>query len=165
MADRISHSELLRILAYSPETGQFTWKIQASPKAKIGQIAGSVVALGYLSVKYRGIGYLAHRLAWFYVNGEWPQTDLDHHDLDKRNNKISNLREATVSQNAANRRLSSNNTTGFKGIRARANNRWRAAIEHHGKHISLGTYGSKEQAHAAYCAAAHRLFGEFARAA
>jgi len=133
--------------------------------AQAGYIAGNLSRNGYRRIKVLGVECLAHRLAWFYVLGVWPSQKLDHKDGDKINNRFANLREATVSQNAANKRLSSNNTTGFKGIRARANNRWRAAIEHQGQHISLGTYGSKEEAHAAYYEAAQRLFGEFARAA
>lgn len=165
MDERISHSELLRVLDYSPETGQFIWKIQASAKAKIGWIAGAIVSNGYLSIRYRGRQYLAHRLAWFFVNGEWPPTDLDHRDTDKRNNRISNLRQTNPSLNGANKTIAANNTSGAKGVRLRANNRWRASIEHGGKFISLGTYGSREEASEAYLAGAKKLHGEFARAA
>lgn len=165
MSETISHSELLRLLDYNPETGIFRWKVTASGRAKAGNVAGSIGGNGYRRIRIFGTEYLAHRLAWFYVKGDLPPSDLDHKDGSKINNRFSNLRVSTVSQNAANRRLPATNTTGFKGIRARANDRWRAAIEHNGKHISLGTYGSKEEAHAAYCEAAQRLFGEFARAA
>jgi hypothetical protein len=165
MAKRlISHAELLRALDYSPETGVFTWKIQASTRALVGSVAGSAYG-DYWSVRYLSVNYLAHRLAWFYVNGEWPPSDLDHRDTDKRNNRISNLREADDSLNGANKRLAANNTSGAKGVRRRANNRWRASLEHGGKFISLGTYGSREEASAAYLAGAQKIFGDFARAA
>lgn len=161
----ISHSELLRVLDYRPETGVFTWKIQASPRALVGSIAGTPISLGYWSIKYCGQAYLAHRLAWFYVNGEWPATDLDHRDLDRQNNKISNLRETNDALNGANKGLAANNTSGAKGVRRRPNNRWQAIIEHYGKTICLGTYGSREEARAAYLVGAQQVYGEFARAA
>lgn len=153
------------MLDYNPLTGRFTWKVSVSARATAGSPAGSLHRNGYWRIKVAGVEYLAHRLAWFYVHGVWPALGLDHKYGDKANNRIADLRPATVSQNAANKGLPATNTTGLKGIRARKNNRWRAAIERDGECISLGTYGSKEDAHAAYCAAAERLFGEFARAA
>lgn len=165
MTETVPHSELLRLLDYDPETGIFRWKVAASGRVKPGGLAGSKCGNGYRKIRVKGVYYLVHRLAWFYVLGVWPSIRLDHKDTDKANNRFGNLREATVSQNAANKGLSSINTTGFKGIRERANNRWRAAIEHQGEEISLGTYGSKEEAHAAYYEAAQQLFGDFARAA
>ena len=164
MAGKITHSELLRVLDYSPKTGIFTWKIQASQRALVGRSAGRASG-EYWAIKYCGRSYLAHRLAWFYVHGTWPGSDLDHRDTDKKNNRIANLRMANDSLNGANKRLAANNTSGAKGVRARANNRWRASIEHHGKFVSLGTYGSREEASAAYLAGAQQLYGDFARAA
>lgn len=161
---KIAHGELLRILDYSHETGVFIWKILASSRAKPGQKAGAKVCGGYLSIKYKGESFLAHRLAWFYVNGEWPDGPLDHRDGIRTNNAIANLREADTSLNAANKRRQINNTSGAKGVQKRANNRWRASIEHGRKWISLGTYGSREEASAAYLEGARMLFGDFARA-
>lgn len=162
---KISHSELLRVLDYSPETGIFTWKISTSPRVKPNDVAGRKLKAGYRQIRVFGRLYLAHRLAWFYVRGLWPSSDLDHCDTNKDNNGIANLREANDSLNGANKVLAINNTSGAKGVRKRANNRWRASIEHRGKFISLGTYGSIEEARAAYLAGAQQIHGEFARAA
>ena len=163
--EMISHSELIRVLDYSPETGQFTWKIHASTRARIGDIAGRLNRAGYRQIRVDGRLYLAHRLAWFYVNGSWPSTDLDHRDLDKDNNRLSNLRETDDSLNGANKAPPVTNTSGAKGVQRRPNNRWRASIEHRGRWISFGTYGSKEEASEAYLAGARAIHGEFARAA
>lgn len=165
MKPTLSHADLMRRLNYDPETGLFTWKYPTSRRVKAGQIAGGPSHRGYWRILISDVEYYGHRLAWFYTFGAWPAVDLDHRDGDKTNNKISNLRPATVSQNAANRKIPVNNTTGFKGVRATESNRWRAVVEHGGKQISLGTYGTREEAHAAYCEGAKRLFGEFARAA
>lgn len=164
MKPTLSHADLLRRLNYDPETGLFTWKYPTSRRVKTGQFAGMPSHSGYWKIIISDVEYSGHRLAWFYTFGVWPSSDLDHRDGNKANNRIINLRLATVSQNAANRKTPVSNTSGFKGVRARENNRWRAVIEHGGKQISLGTYGTREEAHAAYCGAAERLFGEFARA-
>ena len=131
----------------------------------IGYKAGRLIGTGYRAIKYRERSYLAHRLAWFYVNGEWPETDLDHRDTDKQNNRIINLRPTNDSLNGANKIIAINNTSGAKGVQKRKNNRWRASVEHYGKWISLGTYGSREEASEAYLAGARELFGDFARVA
>jgi hypothetical protein len=150
---------LLQLVDYDPETGIFT-----RGGAKVGTGSGPP-SNRYCQLKVAGSRYLAHRLAWFYVHGIWPEHGIDHKDNNRLNNRISNLRLASASQNAANKRRPATNTTGFKGVRAKPNNRWRSEIQHNGKSISLGTYATKEEAHAAYCSAAQRLFGEFARAA
>jgi len=123
------------------------------------------VSGGYWRIKVGDRSTLAHRLAWFYVNGTWPDRAIDHIDANKLNNRISNLRLASVKQNSANRKIGKNNTSGFKGIQSRPNGRWRASYETDRKWVSLGTYGSKEEASAAYLASLELRFGEFARAA
>lgn len=163
--DNLSHSELLRVLDYNRETGRFTWKINASSRAKIGFIAGRLLPAGYRQIRVFKRLYLAHRLAWFYVHGVWPAADLDHRDLNKDNNGIENLRETNPSLNGANKGLAANNTSGAKGVQRRRNNRWRASIEHRGEWISFGTFGSKEEASEAYLAGARAIHSEFARAA
>lgn len=166
MADNaISHSELLKLLHYSPETGVFTWKIHVNSRARPGWVAGSLVGEGYWRIKVGNRSTLAHRLAWFYVNGTWPDRAIDHIDANKLNNRISNLRLASVKQNSANRKIGKNNSSGFKGIQARPNGRWRASYESDGKWYSLGSYGSREEASDAYMASLKERHGEFARAA
>lgn len=160
----LAHDKLLSLLHYNPETGIFTWKVNASTRARIGVRAGRESS-GYRQIRIHGWLYLEHRLAWFYMNGQWPDGDIDHKDTDKLNNRISNLRPANDAQNAANKNLLKSNTTGFKGIQARPNGRWRASMEAAGQWISLGTYGSKEEAAEAYLTALESRHGEYARAA
>jgi hypothetical protein len=85
---------------------------------------------------------------------------------DRANDRLANLRLATSSQNAANKKKHSNNTSGFKGVHLRkGTSRWAAAIRVGQKRIHLGFFSTPEQAHAAYAAAAKEHFGEFARSA
>ena len=165
MLNAISHERVMELFNYDPETGILTWKVRRSKRFKVGHIAGTIrQKTGYREVEIEGRYYLAHRLAWFYVHGTWAKR-IDHRDGDRLNNRAANLREATVSQNAANKKMNVTNRCGFKGVRASGRNRWRATIETNHKSYSLGTFGTPEEAHAAYMAAAEKLFGEFARAA
>ncbi len=108
--------------------------------------------------------YKAHRLAWFYMTGEWPPDQIDHIDGDRDNNRLVNLRKATNAQNGANARLSKNNSSGFKGVSFDTSvGRWRASIRRNRQLHYLGFFNTPEEAHAAYASAAVQLFGEFAR--
>lgn len=160
----ISHKELLRLLSYSGETGIFIWlqdrnfgQFQAGSRA--GHRCNS---LNYRAVKIFGRTYKEHRLAWFYIHGEWPPEMVDHVDGDPTNNKIANLRLATRKQNAANRKVDRKHSVGLKGV-SRSGNRFYAKIYFEEKLRALGGYATAEEAHAAYCMAAKKLRGEFAR--
>lgn len=150
------------LLDYDPDLGVFRWRFSRRG-ASAGKVAGNRMSNGYIMIETCGSRYLAHRLAWFFVTGEWPSGHLDHIDGDPSNNRISNLRIASASQNAANKRRSRNNTSGFKGVHLDGSGRWRAAIKVDGKRTYLGSYDSPEDAHRAYVEAAERLFGEYAR--
>lgn len=92
--------------------------------------------------------------------------DVDHIDRNGLNNRRSNLRLATRSQNMANMGRPKRNTSGFKGVGwHRERSKWQAYIRVHGKLIHLGRFAEKEQAAEAYAVAASKHFGEFARLA
>jgi len=93
-----------------------------------------------------------------------PVVEVDHEKGNRLDNRKSELRICTRSQNCANRKkLQATNTSGFKGVCfSKASQKWQAGIKVHGKSIYLGQYLTPEEAHAAYCAAAKALFKEFA---
>jgi hypothetical protein len=161
----LMHERLREVLHYDAETGEFRWIVAAGPRAKIGAIAGSFDKNGYRVIRIDGRAYKAHRLARFYITGAWPPAQIDHADLDKTNNRFSNLREATGSQNQWNQRAYSNNKSGLKGVSwDKQHSKWLAQIKVYGKVRHLGRFTTPEAAHAAYVAAAAEHFSEFSRA-
>ena len=157
----LTHDRLLSILSYCKESGNFVWLIR-NGRAHPGKIAGSVRKDGYVAILIDRKSYKAHRLAWFYVNGEWPNGRLDHEDNCQSNNRWGNLRPATHSQNMANRKLNANSSTGHKGV-SRHGGRYRAYVNKDGHRHYLGWFDTGEAAAAAAGAKALELHGAFAR--
>lgn len=160
-----NHHILLALLAYDPDTGHFTWKSARGGSAKPGTIAGAIDGNGYRNIRVLRKLYKAHRLAWFYVHGKWPDKDIDHADGNKENNAIENLREASEAQNVGNSKVRSDNKSGFKGVylAAGCKRRWVARITENGRKRVIGRYDAPELAYAAYCEAAKAHFKQFAR--
>lgn len=161
---RITRARLQKLLHYDSETGEFRWQERVSRQVYAGDLAGTVEINGYRKITIEGGQYSAHQLAWFYMKGRWCPGCIDHRDGNRSNNRWTNLRRATQSQNCANRRLMRNNKCGFKGVTQTPSRRWSAAIQKEGRMHYLGIFSTPQEAHAAYVAAARKLFGEFARA-
>ena len=87
---------------------------------------------------------------------------VDHVNGCGLDNRRSNLRPASRAQNQWNAGRTKTNTSGWKGV-SRHKCSWRAQINVNGKRVRLGSFPTPEEAHAAYCEAAKRLHGEFAR--
>ena len=125
----ITQKRLKELLDYGPETGIFLWKVSTCNRIKVGDIAGTVNGKGYIQIKIDNKIYYAHRLAWLFVYGYFPEHGLDHEDRDKSNNRIDNLREASNQCNLRNTGNRSNNTSGVKGISFhKADQKWYAQI-------------------------------------
>jgi hypothetical protein len=170
--EECTHDELLAALDYDSETGLFTWKPRqhkkhSDYKRRQGKPAGSVKKgskTPHIRVKFNQVDYQAHRLAWFYVYGEWPIRDLDHHNGDPQDNRIVNLRLSTTSQNGMNRGPQKNNKCGLKGvIWVKEKNKWRALIKINKKNMFLGYFNCPAAASFAYQIASDKLHKEFGR--
>ena len=116
---------LRQLFLYDPLTGIFTWRINPSIKARIGDVAGCRTHKGYIQIQCDNVQYLAHRLAWLYYHGYFPKDELDHRNGDKRDNRIANLREATSTQNKWNRGVRRNGLKGVYFCKDRKSKCWR----------------------------------------
>jgi hypothetical protein len=165
-------AETLRSLVhYDPETGDFTWlrrpEIDQWASMWNTKWAGKRAGNYNMSIGYRTIGifderYLAHRLAYLYMTGEWPAEVVDHINMNRGDNRWANLRAASHSENKYNRTILSNNQSGHKGVYFhKASERWHALITHAGRKISLGYYQSAALAGAAYQGAERALRGDW----
>ena len=153
--------EVRAVLDYAPETGAFTWKVRVGNQ-RAGSRAETDHSAGYLQVSLFGRAILAHRLAWFYVHGTWPVSEIDHVNRQRTDNRISNLREATRSQNGINNPIRKNNTSGVVGVSWSASRfRWTAQIVINKKCIPLGRYINKEDAISARKQAETKYHGNF----
>ncbi|MCK1783035.1 HNH endonuclease [Pseudomonas sp. TNT11] len=154
------HTRLLKEkIAYDPETGLFTWKVDHC-RRKTGEVAGSIKPDGYVYLKLHGQTYGAHRVAWMLITGLWPEGPIDHRDGDRSNNRQTNLRSATRAQNNAN--VPGRGASGLKGVcYSKADRKWKAQLCINGKQTCLGYFHTPEQAHAAYQSAANQHQGEF----
>ena len=162
--DKVTATRLHHLLIYDPITGIFIWRVDRTGTARAGTRAGAIDTDGYRQIRIDGRLYLAHRLAWLYIYGRWPKTDLDHIDLDRDNNAFKNLRPCSQTENNANTRARSNNILGRKGVTYDPDRKqFRARIRKHGRLYHLGWFQNVEDAAAAYAAAAARYFRAFAR--
>lgn len=96
------------------------------------------------------------------MTGAFPKDQVDHINGVKHDNRWTNLREATNSQNVANTGANSRNSSGFKGVYHHEAGKWQAKVMHLGKSKSLGLFDSPEQAARAYNEGARARFGDFA---
>lgn len=111
----ITHEELLDTLEYDSVTGKFFRKKTIGGQRK-GSLAGKLDKDGYRVIKIKGRIYRAHRLAWFYLKRVWPKKHLDHINNVRDDNRIENLREATIQENACNKKMYASNKSGIKGV-------------------------------------------------
>jgi hypothetical protein len=138
-------------LQYDAGTGVFTWRAARGCK-RAGSIAGSIRNDGYRCIRLFGNWRYAHRLAWLWVTGAWPEIEIDHIDGDRSNNKFANLRDVSRLVNGQNlRRAKSCSQSGVLGVYRRGNKHV-AQICVAGVGRNLGTFATAEAAHAAYIA-------------
>lgn len=144
-------AETLRLyFSYNPDTGVFTRRGQSKP-------SGRIATKGYRQIAMLGTRFMAHRLAWLYVHGVWPEDQIDHINQNKDDNRIVNLRPATNKQNQENISFWKKNTSGRRGVRFHRG-RWFAEIKQYKKTLHIGTFDNIIDAVAARIRAERELF-------
>lgn len=171
---------LRQLLRYEPDTGKLFWLPRAKDgpvqsykagwdfaswnSAYAGREAFTTPRNGYLSGSLLGRPTDAHRIAWALHYGEWPTSHIDHANGDKSDNRISNLRVASRSQNNQNVRSARNSSSRFKGVTWDASRgKWIAGIKQNFKRHNLGRFATEEEAARAHDAAALQLYGPYAK--
>ena len=143
----ITQERLKQLVSYDARTGEFTRIFATTHNAKTTSISGD----GYYRITLDNKRYRAHRLAWLYVYGKMP-AQIDHINQDKLDNRISNLRIATHSENGQNiRHPNKNNSLKIRGVRKHALcDKYQARIKINYKEVYLGLFETKEDAYQAY---------------
>jgi hypothetical protein len=173
MKQKITYEQVREAFDYDAATGHLIRRMRegANPQERmriakqVGEVAGTISKIGYRYISFKNTRWLAHRLVWLHQTGAWPQEHIDHINGDRADNRIENLRVATRLENNRNVKRHADNASGFKGVSLhKRTQRYRSEITLAGRKRYLGLFDTPEEAHAAYCAAAETLHGEFARA-
>jgi hypothetical protein len=159
MAEQIITQEYLQSI-FEIKDGQLYWKIKPSPKIHKGTICGTWKN-GYCFVSINKKKYLAHRLIFMMHYAYLPEF-LDHIDGNPSNNLIENLRPASKSENACNRKLSNLNKSKIKNVNWKKN-KWCVQIQINKQKIHIGYYKDIKLAELAAIEARNKYHGQFAR--
>lgn len=144
----MTYEEANELLDYNPKTGALTWKNRMGRWGRIpaGSLATATDSKGYLYVHIGPKNYRAHRVAWLLHYKEWPSKDLDHINRNRTDNRITNLREATRSEQLQNQKKRSDNTTGVTGVSMTINGTYATSVWVKGKKHYVGTFKTMEEA-------------------
>lgn len=151
MESILDQKTVRELLEYDSSTGIFKWK-KKRRGIKVDKPLGTDNGFGYLRITVLGKSYYAHRLAWLYEKGEFPENEIDHINGIKSDNRISNLRSLTTQQNAQNKIFpKSNNKSKTLGVSwHKKANKWQAHVCIYKQRKYLGLFNSIEDAHKAY---------------
>ena len=179
MTDNIipTPEELRKLLRYEPETGKLFWlqrpdsmfKSQRDARAWNTRYSGkeaftSCDSHGYHRGSILNHDFLAHRIIWVIETGNSPHDEIDHVNGNIKDNRISNLRQATRFENAKNTRIHYNNKSGCKGVYWNTMaNKWHVQIVSNKIHHYLGVFDNLKDAYKAYADASIKFHGEFSR--
>ena len=145
MSKTLTQERLKKLLHYDPETGIFIRLVKTS-FIKIGDIAG-YHSHGYITFSVDGKEYLAHRLSFLYMEGYFPENDVDHINRIRDDNRWCNLRHVTHKCNLRNCSLSKNNKSGINGVSwSKAANKWESCIKVDGEKKYLGIFETLKEA-------------------
>ena len=158
----LTQARLMEVLRYNPFTGLFTWTSATNDSILIGSVAGSLNGAGRIQIQIDKEVYLAHRLAFLYMDGFIPEF-VDHIDTIPTHNWWTNLRGCTHQQNMCNAKLRKDSCSGIKGVSwDLRKKKWCAYITVSNKRKHLGYFGTKDAAELVVREARIKLHGDFA---
>lgn len=133
---------------YDPEEGVLRWKVSTGKRSKVGQIAGSLNARGYVQIRVKGVSALAHRVIWEMLHGSIDESlCIDHINHIRDDNRLVNLRLITPQENDKNKPKFKRNKSGQTGVSYhKRDRRWIACIGVEGKLVHLGYFDSFDKA-------------------
>lgn len=164
-----------RLIRYEPETGELVWLTRTPDMFKDGnhsaehvcrrwnsRLASSAIKMknqyGYICARIDGVRYLAHRIAWLYMTGEWPMKQIDHRNGICSDNRWENLRAASALENGQNLKIKKSNKSGFPGVHfSKHRRKWIASIKVNYVNKHLGNFDDQGAAFAAYLKAKSTL--------
>ena len=149
----IEPETLRELLDYDPETGDLTWrhrsmkyfKAERHRKAWNTRYAGKPAMRtrddGYRQVRILGKGFYGHRVAWAIHYGSWPESQIDHVNGVRDDNRVDNLRDVNSQENNRNMAIRSDNKSSIMGVSwYKARKKWRAQIRADEKQRHLGYF-------------------------
>lgn len=159
------HDELLyhkakECLSYDPDTGVFKWA-RDGKIVKAGDVAGGLDKDGYLIITVAGRPIKAHRLAWYFVFGVVPKKTIDHINRIRNDNRICNLREASMLQQMNNIGMLKRNKSGFVGVFwSKKQQKWQAQLTINNRRYHVGMFNDPNEASIKRSEMKERLFKE-----
>ena len=162
-AKTLSANRLRKLLNYTPTTGVFRWRVHRGGPKTVDRVAGNIhPSKGYRQICIDRKLYRANRLAWLYMTGTWPKSQIGYINRNISDTRWANLRAMTTSQRGATtwRR----NKLGVRGVWITKSGKYAAGIKVAGKKKYLGLFDTIEEAKIVYTTAAKDAFGQFARA-
>lgn len=149
-----------------PEIGSIIWKNPPKNHSeKKWSIAGRKATTNgktYIQIRLNGRSYIRSRLIFLWVNKRWPKDCIDHINGDSEDDRIVNLREATVQQNNWNHKARKKGSSLPMGVRKTKCGKYNARFAYNGQQIHIGNFHTPELAHLAYITHRRWYYGEFA---
>ena len=141
MKNKLTQKRLKELLHYDPDTGIWKWISPKARRVKAGDIAGYIKSNGYRGITVDNILYLSSRLAHLYMEGYFPENDMDHINRIRHDDRWCNIRHVSRQCNTRNCGIASNNTSGITGVSwQKATKKWLADIRINKKQIRIGCY-------------------------
>ena len=155
----LTQSKLKELFNYNPITGIFTNKVARNARAKINDTAGALNSNGYIVFQVNKTKIYAHRAAWMYTHGFWPNAEIDHINRVRNDNRLVNLRLANRLENSHNTGKHAKSISGHKGVAWHSRNKkWQVQMRVRGTHYYIGQFSELQDAVNARLQAEKKLY-------